>query len=303
MPKAGLEATITLTTYYNYVSAWVVALEREYGRGDAAIQAFRQKEQELNTLNRLQGRTPCSNEMASAFCRAKLTMSAMQKLPVDDFPDLAATANLWLPVQAYYVAHAMGIAVLVALRQQVPKNHRRFRAAFSQAVSRLLPFPFCALCRGGPQAQDFTFMGITTSPDLVAAQSNLANPGYSQGHHFIGKSLSTTREKALEEVFDRARRERVKPDRSRRNLKLNERHRLAQKLHDTSIADLLYRMRVRANYDDPEMYLAAFDDVEGAVAHYRALTYLSAVLVEGLCRIIRSKIGPKAMIKLEGRLR
>ena len=145
-------------------------------------------------------------------------------------------------------------------------------------------------------------MGIDTSVESVVAQSNLANPRNSQGHHFIGKSLSTTRDKALEEVFGKARREHVKQNRSRRNLKFAERERLAQRLHATSIADLLYRMRVRANYDDPEMYLAAFNNTEGAITHYRALTFLSIVLAEGLCAIIRRKVGHQAMAELEAKL-
>jgi signal transduction histidine kinase len=302
MPQAGIEATITLTTYYNYVSAWVVALEREYGRDQTGMQAFGVRQQSLDALKRLQGGRLCSDEVSSAFCRGKLTLIAIHRLPVEDFPDLAATANLWLPVQAYYAVHAMGIAVFAALGQQVPKDHRHFRAAFSQTVCRLLPFPFCAICSNGPQPTAFTFTGISTSPDRVAAQSNLANPNYSDGHHFVGKSLSTTREKLLEEAFDKARRERVKPNRSRRNLRLDERQRLAQNLHNTSIADLLYRMRIRANYDDPEMYLAAFADTEGAVAYYKALTRLSDVLAEGLCAIIRRKIGHQAMDRLEARL-
>jgi len=302
MPNAELEATITMTTYYNYVTAWVVALEREYGVGQAGIQAFCGCQQELDTFKRLQGGGHACTDMASALFRGKLTLTAMQKLPVDSFPDLAPTANLWLPVQAYFVAHGMGMAVLSAMGKEVPKDHRRFRATFSENISRLLPFPFCARCKGGPLTQHFTFLGIDTSAASVASQNNLANPRNAQGHHFLGKSLSTTRDKALEEVFDKARREHVKPNRSRRNLKPDERERLTKRLHTTSIADLLYRMRVRANYDDPEMYLAAFNNAEGAIAHYRALTYLSVVLAEGLCAIVRHRIGSRVMNELEARL-
>jgi hypothetical protein len=302
MPKPDQEATITLTTYYNYVSAWVVALEREYGQGQAGIQAFGMRQQNLNAFKRIQGGGGCSGDLTSAFCRGKLTLVAMQRLPVDYFPDLAATANLWLPVQAYYAVHAMGVAVLVALGQVMPKDHRRFRAAFSQTICRLLPFPFCALCGNGPQPRDFVFTGISSLPNSVATQSNLANPRNSQGHHFLGKSLSTTRDKALEEVFDKARKEHVKPNHSRRNLKPNERLQLAQNLHNTSIADLLYRMRVRANYDDPEMYLAAFADTQGAVGYHKALIFLLDILGEGLCAIIRRRIGRRAMDALEARL-
>lgn len=302
MPQAGLEATISLATYYNYVQAWVVALERDYGRAQSALGSFRGCQEELDAFKRLQGGGKSSPELESAFLRGRLTLIAMQKLPIDTFPALAATANLWLPVQAYYLVHAVGISVLAALGQQVPRDHRRFRASFSRAIVPLLPFPFAGLCEGGPRLQDFTFRGIATSPSSVADQSNLANPRHSQGHHFLGKSLSTTRERALAELFQTARRERVRPNRSRRNLRAEERRRLTQNLHPTSIADLLYRMRFRANYDDPDMYLAAFDDADRAASHYEALTHLTRVLTEGLTAVVRRRIGRKSMEILEARV-
>lgn len=302
MPTASQEATITLVTYYNYVSAWVVALEREYGRAQESVQAFWNKQRGLATFSRLQGGKRCSDELTSAYCRGKLTLMAMRGLPVHDYPDLAATANLWLPVQAYYAIHALGMAALTALGQTAPRDHRSFRTSFSQTICRLLPPPFCASCGNGPRLGHFTFTGIVTSPEEVAAQSNLSNPVYSEGDHFIGKSLSTTREKALLELFDKARHENIKPGCQRRNLKNEERQRVAQNLHSTSIADLLYRMRVRANYDDPEMYLAAFDDTKGTVTHYEALMRLLDFLDEGLCAIVRRKIGQQTMDKLEARL-
>ena len=302
MPSASLEGSITLTTYDNYISAWSFALEREYGSGPTAIAAFQESQRELAPFSRLQGGVRCSKELSSSFWRGQLTLLAMRRLPLDDFPDLAATANLWLPVQAYYAVHAMGIAAFVALGHQVPRNHRAFCAAFSQTVCRLLPRPFGAVCSGGPQPKGFTFTGIIASSDMVAAQSNLANPKYSGGDAFLGKSLSTTRAKLLDESFERARTENIRPNRSRRNLPLEERRKLAQNLHKTSIADLHYRMRRRANYDDPDMYFAAFSDSQGVVTHYRALARVSDFLAVGLCGIIRRKIGGKAMDQLEARL-
>lgn len=299
---AGPDSTLALVTFYNYVSAWILAFEREYETGNNAKQGFLLRLESLPAFNRLEGGGQCSDELISAFRRAKLTLYAMQKLPIDAFPDLAPTANFWLPVQAYYVVHSMGIAVLNALGQQVPREHRPLRASFSRFISRLLPFPFFALCAGGPEVQDFSFQGIDTSPQRVASQSNLAKPQYSEGHDFIGKILSTTRDHFLEEQFVQARQRDVNKGRKRRNLRPEERNRLAQRLHDTSILDFLYRMRIRSNYEDPDMYFAAFDDVEGAVAHYRALTYLSDVLVEGLCTIIRRKLGRQTMERLEIRL-
>ena len=294
-----VEAFIALETYYNYVRAWIIALDREYGKRETAKLGIQQAQENLPRFKRVQGGGEYSSQLASEYCRAKLTILAMEKLPVDSFPDLAATANLWLPVQAYYAVQGMGNALFIASGQEVPTDHRAFRAAFSDSIVRLLPYPFNAVCTGGPTRNDFAFDGITTSPDQVASQSQLANPKHAQGDHFLGKSLSTTRARSLKELLDHARRQDVKEGRESRRLPREEQCRIAERLHSTSISDLLYRMRRRANYDDPDMYLKAFEDVAGAVDHYRLLLRLSKTLLDSMNRVISRKIGRQNMEKIE----
>ncbi len=301
MAEGSLDAVISLNTYYNYVSAWVFALQRVYGGGSSGLQACRNRQAALETFKKLQGGGNYSHGLIAAFTRGKLTLRAVNALPIEQFPDLALTANLWLPVQAYYAVHGFGLAALLAMGHPMPNDHRSFRAAFSRSICRLLPDPLCGVCTGGPELTNFQFSGLNTSSEEVAAQNNLANPRYSDGDRFIGKSLSTTRHRFVEEVFTQTRRQNVKPGRVRRVLAADERSRLAQGLHPTSIADLLFRMRIRANYDDPEMYLAAFKDTKSAVSHYKTLAILCDYVAECLCGIIRRKIGTEAMSALETR--
>ena len=302
MQVSNRDVANTLATYYNYVSAWELALQREYGNSCISRQAFLQRQQSLNAFKTLRGGRPNSGELTSSYCRGLLTRRSMQ-LPVDKFPFLASTVNLWLPVQAYYAIHGMGISVLVALGHHVPRNHRAFRAAFAQSLSRYFPFPFNALCKGGPRANDFTFSHLNISAKDVSGQSNLAIPRSSNADLLVGKSLSTTRRNLLEEQFDLARHRGVKPDRSYRQLTSQERSQIADRVASTCIVDLLYRMRVRSNYEDPDMYLEAFDYPEQASAHYLAFTHLVTMLVEALRAVVKRAIGPQAMAGLEDRLK
>ena len=298
LPMALSEAQLALKTYYNYVNAWSLTLGQTYGDLTSPSRSFLAEQQTLTPLRELRGGRPCTDELSRAFHRGQLTLKAME-LPIDEYPHLALTANLWLPVQAYFAIHGMGMAALIAMGQNEPRSHNAFRTVFADSIVRYLPYPLCGLCKGGPRIENFVFSGIDTSASRVSQLSNLTDPARAQEDQYIGKSLSTTRQKVLDELLGQARQRNVKPGRSRRNLPSEEARRIADRLHSTSVVDLLYRMRLRSNYEDPDMYMVAFDDVDGAVGHYRSLTYLVSVLVEGLCTLVRRGIGTEAMERLE----
>ena len=193
------DASKSLLTFYNYVSAWQMALERKYGTHSKATTALVTAQHTLMAFNNLRKSTQYTEDLASSYRRGMLTLRSMQ-LPIFEFPDLAPSVNLWLPVQAYYAVHGLGIAVLIALGQSIPSNHKRFCAAFSASISRLLPYPFCSRCEGGPKPGGFTFLSIGTSPAAIASQSNLAHPEPDTVDALIGKSLSTTRSNLLDET-------------------------------------------------------------------------------------------------------
>ena len=301
MPTAGNDASKSLLTFYNYVSAWELALDRKYGFHPQALKALVSEQETLSDIKNLKASAQCTDDLASCYRRGMLTLKSMQ-LPVFDFPDLAPIANLWLPVQAYYAIHGMGIAVLIALAQSIPKNHRGFCASFSASISRFLPYPFCSLCNGGPKMGNFTFLGIKTSPPDIAGQSNLAHPEPSNVNALIGKSLSTTRFNLLDDKFKKARHTNVLPDRKYRILKPSEYQKISKNLAGTSIADLLYRMRLRSNYEDPDLYFAGFDDLERATYHNRALTHVTNLLVNGMRTILCKRMSSSVMEALDSPL-
>lgn len=302
MARSNRDAANTLATYYNYVNAWALALERDHGIPQIAKRAFLQRQESINAFSKLRRRNSYPHALTSPYCRGLLTLRSMQ-LPIERFPVLAPTVNLWLPVQAYYAIHGMGIAALIGLGYDVPTNHRAYRAAFAESLSRYFPFPFNAICRDGPRSNNFTFGNLHISAQDVASQSNLAAPSISNAEFFVGKSLSTTRRNLLEEQYEKARHRNVAPGRSYRQLNGGEALRISSKLAGTSIVDLLYRMRIRSNYEDPDMYVEALDQPVAASTHYRAFTYLVAMIIEGLRSVIRRTIATQAMADLDLRLR
>ena len=290
-------ATYALITYYNYIKAWVVCIERLYGPGNDGESAFVDKFKSSDAYNHIQGGASVSEEFYNAYGRGRLTFKAMNDLPVEEHPELTLSANLWLPVQSYYAIHGVGLATMIALGRGSPRRHRSFRVDFSELVNKYFPNPFCVRCIGGPELKDFSFQNLSTSVDRVARQSQLANPEFVEEiEHFIGKSLSTTREKFLKVRFDETR-----SDKKKKRLSFKERNECCQKEHATSICDLLYRMRIRSNYDNPDMYLFASDKPENATKHYKDLRYLTKILIAGLDALIEGRIGRTEMSQLKSK--
>lgn len=247
----------------------------------------------LDSYRRLQGGAVVDG-VRGPFLRGELTLKLMKQLPLDTQPDLAASANYWAPVQAYYAAHGYGLAVLNALGARRSCDHRHFRSLLSDlGLGRLFPFPFNMLCAGDPLVKNEC--SVENCPvDLaeILSVSNLAMPSEKNAAPLVGRSLFATRKYFLRELFDRHRKEgKKRKGKSRKNLMQSDKRRLAKGLHATSFVDLLYRMRVRSNYDDPEMFIFGQTGEDVAVSHYRNLLDI----VEGfalLCgNVISRKIG------------
>lgn len=121
------QAQVALRTYYVYLQAFSSAIE------NSAI--IRVRQTDIPGFEKLQMELPDNiDRIKQALCRGWFTLKAMHLLPVDAYPVLAATANFWAPVQAYYVIHGLGIAALLALRNESPEKiielleHQRLRS-------------------------------------------------------------------------------------------------------------------------------------------------------------------------------
>lgn len=289
------EAQVAIRTYYVYIQAFRIKT------GD--LDQLKKQQDDLPAFKNLQvARTIRTDRVKESLYRGWLTLKALKLLPVSDYPELATTANFWAPVQAYYAAHGLGMAVLIALGADPPQNHRAFRAAATnQIVNRLIPYPFSITCKGNPSEKKglaVAFENCLVDVLKVRKTSSLENPLYSNQEALIAKALMTTRSRLLAEMFNAARGKNVKKGKRRRNLTSTEKTKIAGKLHPTSIFDFLYRIRVRSNYDDPEMYIYGQGDEATAQSHYKNLVQLTSDLGVVLERIIERKIGAEELQKL-----
>ncbi|TAN42556.1 MAG: hypothetical protein EPN22_12370 [Nitrospirae bacterium] len=289
-------APYALQTYYGYVRAWRERIARENDNGDLTQAAL-----QIPNVAKLQGGLSPSQKLIASYSRGKLTLKAMATFPINDNKHLASTANLWLPVQAYYALHGAGLAAMLSLGHNEPKDHRAFRAALSELAARFLPPPLNIQCTGGPQSLDYRFTVLNATPQAIIDYNSLSNPIYSGNLDCaIGKCLSTTRHRFLEEMFDKARHCNISDKRKRRNIPQAEKQTISKKLHATTLIDFLYRMRVRSNYDDPDIYLYAHSQVDDAARHYADLLFLTQAAFSALSVILLKKLGKSTFEQIEG---
>jgi len=302
--QASTGEDYSLITYYNYIKAWNIAYNQRYNSKDNFTGEIRR----LASISR-PPRIHKDNFDKGSYIRGILTLQLMTDLPVDKYPELTFTANIWLPVHSYYAIHGTGLALLSIRMQNLPRrvSHKYFRSTFTDAVlRRLFPNPFNGLCTGGPTADSFSFKNINTTIVKAKTQYNTANPSLASNiDDYIGKSLYTTRDRKLGDDYKKQQmdKKRIKPGRTRCNISKKEKERICSKLCDTSICDLIYRMRARSNYANPIMYLSGTDDADSARSHYKDLLCLTEVLIEGINTLIEFYLGKKELDKIKSELK
>lgn len=106
----------------------------------------------------------------------------------------------------------------------------------------------------------------------------LSNPDPDSAVDRLAMFLRTTRSKELERRFSEDRRKHVSPGRQRRNLSVDDKEAIAARLAPTTVFDLFWRLRTKANYDDADTFVLG----AGGVADARAFADSSATPPSGM---------------------
>ena len=186
--------------------------------------------------------------------------------------DLITFANHWAVVQAYYaVFEALNAVVLVGGSTNPPRNHAAMlRWAAHQLGTAASPFPAPWTCRvTGPPG--YGFEGFPTGWTRTQV-SNIANVTVLDCFDRIVQTLKTTRDHQIEE-----RRPnwisglRTTTGAPRRNLPRRVLDERAAAMAPTTLFDLLYRLRIRSNYQEADAFLRGALGSADAEAFHRAL--------------------------------
>lgn len=219
---------------------------------------------------------------------------------VDDLETFDEESNAWLPVQAYYAVYHATRAYAVASNQQLPHDHRRALNLISKEVVRgLLPSPWSAYCDGCPNVGAARFGGLGRVEPVHVLSA--PDPGTTSDR--LALFLRTTREKELERRFRDERRKKLQPGATRRNLSRATKEHLARNLQPTTIFDLFWRLRTKANYDDADAFVLGAAGMADARAFGDSIAIVTDATVGALEGLILAHVGPDPYGELVERYR
>lgn len=253
------DARIRFLTYQNYVEAFCL-LSNDLDELRAA--------QRTLPIVRALGRGPAIplKEFKESLRRGWLTLHAIRSVPLDAYPQLAAAANLWVAVQAYYAVHGVGVAAIAALTGDVLLTHSHFLSKATSQLCPMLPFPFNITCvspSSGTDVRSSALTGTMLNVGDAQKQSGLSVPSRGNAERLIAKAIYTTHANRFEEKCAEQRRKK-----RRKKLSPDQKQQVLVRLSPTSFFNFLYRLRLRSNYDDPMMFMAGQSDDRAAVQHY-----------------------------------
>ena len=196
--------------------------------------------------------------------------------------DIISFANHWAPVQAYYaVFEAFNAYALAVGLSRPPKTHAALlRWASEQVAHAQSPFVIPWTMRAMGAVGAWSFDGYGSIPPVGI--SNLAAPTAANAPHLVGLALSTTRRRQIDDHRDGWKRglPLTAAGTPRKIIPAAILAARATAMRPTTLFDLLYRLRIRSNYQEADAFLSGALDVDDATEFHDALTsVVSATLL------------------------
>lgn len=185
-------------------------------------------------------------------------------------------ANHWSPVLGYYSIFLCFQALFLAMGEDLVLEHRNFLNKISVLIKKKkLPFkqPWNLLCTGCCSCDQEEFNFKVNKSDIKSLNL-LADPRYFDSAAFFGKLLCTTREKEEEYKIKRWKKEgKIKrKDGKPKKVYSKEETLLACKdLGATSLFNFLYRLRIRSNYEDADIFFLGGRDEDDTKKYFDSL--------------------------------
>lgn len=207
-------------------------------------------------------------------------------------------ANHWSPVLAYYSIFLAFQGLFLSQGKRPVLQHDIFLSTLSSCIKKntlALQFPWNLLCTGSTyynlESYNFNVVGSD-----VKCFSPLSNYSRENEAVFMAKLLKTTRTKQEEyrEEQYRKRKEFLNKDGTPK-MKFNKRTKLAinERIHPTSVFDFLYRLRLRSNYEDADIFFLGERDNTSITNYFRAILGITNHTLFSVETLIKRNIGKK----------
>lgn len=192
----------------------------------------------------------------------------------------------WGQVYAYYCCYLQIRVYLISQNQNVNPKHRTTLRQFSEELKKrnqLFPSPWKILCDKDPEKNIFI-----NKKEPFKDIHQLSNQAKLNPIDNFAKFLKTTRKKEIERKCDE-----WKLDNKKKRTPKSIRQGLIDTTPPTSINDCLYRLRIRANYENADTFIfSTIPDEQSQQFHdsLKNIVWISSLILETIsAKYISSK--------------
>lgn len=282
------EAEPAFTAYRNYVEDLERIIALDYGDINQRHAAIVGATLALPAVTKLSQRTLTPEELADVKRCLERAWGMLRAMWVPlDFEEFITEFNATIPITAYYSAFHAVLATVAATSHRGNDSHRTTLNDASMLIGRgLLPWPWSATCTGCPQLGEELFTGFPHVIDEVHPFKSLSNDDLA---HRLGALLKSTRVKELDLRFDGERKRIQKAN--RKNLKKDEKRRMSDGLVATTIFDVLWRIRKKANYEGADVFVLGAPSSDEARGFGESLIMIVDATIMSLETIVDREVG------------
>ncbi len=285
------ERTRRFQVHKNYLGGVQQWVNETYDVGDPRdFQKLIDAQSQLKGFNKIQKATPASRKDLRKYLMMSWASEAQLRVHEGAEATILPYANAWAPVHSYYAVYMGTAAWLSAQGHGDVSDHATVLAAISNQVSqrKLFPPPWSANVGGCPELDEADWEGLVDGADPTEHIEVLENPSMETFWPRYAKMLETTRSRKLKSRYA----DWCKQN-DRKNTKKAEKRAIAANLTPTTLFDFFWRLRVRSNYQDVEVFLMSSADAGWQRQFHDAtcfVTEATSLLLENLI-IRRSGLG------------
>jgi uncharacterized protein (UPF0332 family) len=287
-------------TYKNYLLSLQQFLNKEYGEHTGIFKKLSIACEQSDSFAKIQ-----ANKKADIRKVKKLLFNAWHTEVVFSMPrivngDLIKYANHWAPIQAYYSVFLALRALFESIGIDCPPNHTHTLQQVSEFVVKrnLFPCPFNSFHKGLNELKNAHYGNFQNNTKQI---SNLSTPQVEDFWNWYALWFKTTRDRKFlrrkKEIL-KNKRFRTSKGKPRKNLSLRQKVIVEEGLHATTIFDVLYRLRIRSNYEDADAFILGVMSSEEALSFHNSLVVILESLLFAIERCISKYLSRKSFLPI-----
>jgi len=261
IPQNNGSATHGFSAYKNYLLGFSYLLNHQYS-------SYAELKNAISPIFR---NTSANEERIRSLLFNSWNSEMLLNLPLFLPQDFIKFSNHWSPVQSYYAIYLSLRALIVAKNMQTSGDHAKtLQVCVSNFIEgqHLFPKPWNLLCLNEGY-------GNLPSGYVLPEINALENPAYfrKEENKLLANAcmfVRTTRDRIIEERCEEWKEENpTKNGTVRSRLPNGQRDQIAAGVRSVSVFDAFYRLRIRSNYKDVDIFLGS--DTNDAKTYLRAL--------------------------------